>query len=403
MDLAKAWQRIFKERQWQKFAKYDDTKFRKTGFNLPYILFKAKNVTDLGTRQQKWMKARPIAPQTKHPMNKLFHITGRAWSFLTANLPEPHFVIEHSGKVPAFLQGAVDSLCDKGDITYTIKDIEGCFPNMPKEAIEFGLLELTSQLRKAGRTEVIVPKKDSLKCSWTSRKKYGIVRMPLQTMMDVIKFVLDNTFIKDLDGMLWQQKLGIPMGDPHSPGMTIGACAWMEKEWVSSLATDVRSSFRAARYMDDILMVIAKHDRFDHERFLLDFQKSECYWPPLTLEDAKEDTFLETTFSLRGNSLRYWLKNDNTITNPTKIWRYAHFRSYATLEMKKKILKATLLKLHNMASDDGVLCESAIDKLLEFKGLGYPPGIIASACGAVAVRTRNTTWFRIRNSVVHMR
>ena len=85
----------------------------------------------------------------------------------------------------------------RGDITYTIKDIEGCFPNMPKEAIEFGLLELTSQLRKEGRTEVIVPKKDSLKCSWTSRKKYGIVRMPLQTMMDVIKFVLDNTFIKD--------------------------------------------------------------------------------------------------------------------------------------------------------------------------------------------------------------
>ena len=84
--------------------------------------------------------------------------------------------------------------------------------------------------------------------------------------MDVITFVLDNTFIKDLDGMLWQQKLGIPMGDPHSPGMTIGACAWMEKEWVSSLATDVRSSFRAARYMDDILMVIAKHDRFDRPR-----------------------------------------------------------------------------------------------------------------------------------------
>ena len=52
-----------------------------------------------------------------------------------------------------------------------------------------------------------------------------------------------------------------------------------------------------------------------------------------------------------------------------QIWRYAHFYSYVTLEMKKKILKATLLKLHNMASDDGVLCESALDKLHEFKRL----------------------------------
>ena len=401
-DLARMWQRIFKERQWNKFAKYDDSKFRKTGFNLPYILFKAKNITDVETRQTRWMKARPIAPQTKHPMNKFFHITGRAWSFLTANLPEPHFVIEHSGKVPNFLQNAVSALQNKGDIIYTIKDIEGCFPNMPKEAIKFGLLELTAQLRKAGHTEVIVPKKDSLKCTWTSRKKYGITRMPLQIMMDVIEFVLDNTFIKGLDGMLWQQKLGIPMGDPHSPGMTIGACAWMEQEWISSLSTEVRSSFRAARYMDDILMVVAKHGQFDHNRFLLDFQKSDCYWPPLTLEDAKEDTFLETTFRLQENNLRFWLKNENTMANPSKIWRYAHFYSYVTLEMKKKILKATLLKLHNMASDDGVLCESAIDKLHEFKRLGYPPSLIASACGILAARTRNTMWFRIRNSMVQM-
>ena len=149
-------------------------------------------------------------------------------------------------------------------------------------------------------------------------------------------------------------------------------------------------------------MLVAKHDQFDHDRFLLDFQRSECYWPPLTLKDAKEDTFLETTFSLQGNNLRYWLKNDNTVTNPHKIWRYAHFHSYATLEMKKKILKATLLKLHNMASDDGVLCESAIDKLHEFARLGYPPSLIASVCRTLAVRTRNSIWFRICNSIVHM-
>ena len=78
-------------------------------------------------------------------------------------------------------------------------------------------------------------------------------------MMDVMEFVLDNTFIQDLDGNIWQQKLGIPMGDPHSPGMTIGACAWMEMEWLASLSADVKSSFRAARYMDDILMLFAKH------------------------------------------------------------------------------------------------------------------------------------------------
>ena len=190
------------------------------------------------------------------------------------------------------------------------------------------------------------------------------------------------------------------MGDPHSPGMTIGACAWMETEWLASLSEDVKSSFRAARYMDDILMLVAKHDQFDHDAFFDDFKRSECYWPPLKLEPAKADTFLETTFSIEKNNLRYWLKNDNTADCPHKIWRYAHFQSYATFEMKKKVLIATLLKLHDMASDDGVLCESALDKLHEFARLGYPPGLIARVCGIMAARTRNTMWFRIRNTLV---
>jgi hypothetical protein len=38
------------------------------------------------------------------------------------------------------------------------------------------------------------------------------------------------------DGTLLRQVGGIPMGDPLSPGMTIGACGWMEKEWMANLS-----------------------------------------------------------------------------------------------------------------------------------------------------------------------
>ena len=61
-------------------------------------------------------------------------------------------------------------------------------------------------------------------------------------------------------------------------------------------------------------------------------QSERCSWhatallgavsdAPLTLESAKEDTFLETTFRLKDNNLHYWLKNENTMANPNKIWR----------------------------------------------------------------------------------
>ena len=50
------------------------------------------------------------------------------------------------------------------------------------------------------------------------------------TEPEVIEFGLENTFItcKDRSGGLRRQVKGIPMGDPNSPGMCIGACAWMD-------------------------------------------------------------------------------------------------------------------------------------------------------------------------------
>ena len=46
-----------------------------------------------------------------------------------------------------------------------------------------------------------------------------------------------------MDGKLKRQVKGIPMGDPHSPGMTLLTCAWMEMEWKESLTPEVKNNF----------------------------------------------------------------------------------------------------------------------------------------------------------------
>ena len=102
-DIVSTWARLYKERGWNKYAQFN----AKGGFNRPYILFKAKNVLNLETREVKWAKARPIAPGTKHPMRKLLGLVGRAWSFVVARKNNPlreSFVIDHSGQVPSVLR-----------------------------------------------------------------------------------------------------------------------------------------------------------------------------------------------------------------------------------------------------------------------------------------------------------
>ena len=192
-----------------------------------------------------------------------------------------------------------------------------------------------------------------------------------------------------------RQAVGIPMGDPHSPGMTIITCAWMEKEWMAGIDDGTKRYFRAKRYMDDILLVYAENRSWDHARFLTDWVRSECYMPPLSLEDAKEGTFLETTFEITAaNTIRRWLKNE---AKTGESWKYAHYNSHSSRTQKRAVLVACLRKIHLMANDVGGLYFSAIRKLKEFENLEYPVGMLRNACNRLGATTGEGAWIGIRN------
>ena len=347
----------------------------------------------------KMNKVRPIAPQTKHPMRRLYHLTGRAWSFITANIPGDHFVLQKGSQVVPFLAAAQADLQKEGTICAVIKDIEGCFPNMPKPAIAVALTQILHEIKTTkGHDAVYVPTTNNKPCRWQTKAK-GYKKIPFEVLLDVMNFSLHNTIITNRDGALFNQFKGIPMGDPHSPGMTIGTCAWMEKEWMDTIHSDTKKLFRAKRYMDDILLLYAAHDRFQHDKFLRDFERSDCYFPPLVLEEAKPDTFLETTFEIIDNKIRHWLKNENDPRQPPKIWRYSHFRSHMAFAVKRGVINATLKKVQLMASDRRALYHSAIQKLAEFFNLGYPRRMLWTACTTLGVQSREPTWFDIRDDM----
>ena len=311
-----------------------------------------------------------------------------------------NFVINHCGLVTAFMREEEEKLSGKGKIKAIVRDIEGCFPNMEKSFIR---LALASELHKLEETYgfdgITVPTRKTHSCTFKPSSKKGMIRIPFEDLLDIMEFALDNTIMKDFDGQLWRQAHGIPMGDAHSPGMTIGTCAWMEHEWLQTLQADTRSMFAAKRYMDDVLCFYASSSNWDEERFLADLC-SECYLPPLKLEDGGEGTFLETSFRItKTNRIQHWLKNQNTPGEAPKVWRYAHFDSHTDFTQKRAVMMACLKKVHNMCSDQRLLRESAVQKMAEFASLRYPRKMLWTACTTMGVKTRCPAWFRAREAI----
>jgi len=146
-------------------------------------------------------------------------------------------------------------------------------------------------------------------------------------------------------------------------------------------------------------MLYTKAAWWDHERFLADFERSECYMQPLKLEDSKPDTFLETSFEIKGNRVDHWLKNDNKHGEEPRIWRYQTYASYVPFARKKANLLASLTKVERMANTQAQLMQSAKAKLWEFERLGYPRGLRRLACAYIATTSGNGVWLQIRNKV----
>ena len=383
-DIINVWRQFYKKQKWDKLARFNT----KGKLGVPYALFKAKNIIDPEVRKHKWNKARPITPTFDHPMKKLLHMMGKAWYFVAKKMKGEHFIIDNTWEVPNFLDEVMATFGEE-EYEAHVLDIEGCFPSMPKEKIRFAMMQLVQEARQEGHQGVSVPTRSKkLKCSW--RKVGGNFKwLPFEDMLKALDFSLENAVSIRKDGGVIIQKVGIPMGDALSPAMTIGTCGWMEREFMRGLHKDTKNNFKAKRYMDDVLLFMKK-EGWDATRFYEDFKRSECYMPPLHLEEANDGTFLETSFEVQHGRINYRLKNTNARSK--EVWRYHSFDSYATFGQKKSTMIAALKKVDYFASDNSERMVSAIHKLREFKNLDYPNAMRREVCETLMQESGNVVW-----------
>ena len=115
-------------------------------------------------------------------------------------------------------------------------------------------------------------------------------------------------------------------------------------------------------------------------------------------QEGAPNTFLESTFQLEPNGVRFRLKNENE--HSFKVWRYHHYYSGLPYISKRAMVMSTLRKVDSMASDNASLYDSALSKLNEFVNLRYPLGILRYFCAILARDTSNLTWRRVRATLV---
>ena len=140
---------------------------------------------------------------------------GRAWYFTVSSWEAEHFILHQTEHVPAFLREA-EKLKERGELRCIIRDVEGCYPNMPKEAIRRGLKDIADEVAQARDVQgVWVPKRKlSQPCRWKAPQRkskrnddingsINPVRhngeytfLPFETMYEVMEFALDNALIE---------------------------------------------------------------------------------------------------------------------------------------------------------------------------------------------------------------
>ena len=391
-----------------------------------YAILKDKNCTDPQIRKQKYKKARPITPYCKHPMKKLLHYAARAWMFILKQLKGPHFAIPTTKKFKEkmtdfnahFATAKNARLCTKS------WDISGCYTNMPKDKILESMKEILKLVKadpdidalhedgtyaemnspaivaKTSKEAINLPKFGKGPAHWGYGDVDTRITLTFKQMLDIVSFSLENAFFI-LGDKIIQQVHGIPMGDPMSPALCIGSCAYLEMKWFESLPANIQPHVKFTRYLDDIFMIANIGQNGIPESDFLALKKEfteNCYPPCLELEETPHDEYLECKVQTEGNVIttRHWNKNLTHMiaTGKQHYYKHQHFGSHTTNHSKRGALIGTWTRMSDNTNTTEGLHMAICEKMFELNELKYPKKYVLKTLKYMHNKTKEEIWSR---------
>ena len=213
-------------------------------------------------------------------------------------------------------------------------------------------------------------------------------------MLDIVRFSLDNAFFT-LGDKIIQQVHGIPMGDPMSPAMCIGTCAYIEMQWFDSLPADVKPHIRFTRYLDDIFMVANRSNIQNYDELVDSFVK-RCYPSCLELEETNSNEYLECKVVVNGSKLNIYHWNKNHIHMQSNAQQYyykgQHMQSYTTDQSRRGALIGTWTRVQDNSNNSTLMSTAILQKCDELRTLSYTTRYIKNTLRYMHKKTKSNHW-----------
>lgn len=247
-DILRAGRKDFVARGWNKYSSWN------TKGTLGFAQCLPKN--------KDCQLSRPIIPNFKHPMARLFNIAARGMAFVLQFLKMPHFNLFTTQQFVAQLATlspvvaeqyslgtCTDVVCVQSDIKdmYTEiahADIIRCVKHVQllwqQQTAKYKSAKLC--INRSGRCGVSINK---------STDRSQTVAMDFTVVVQIVLYELQNAYFKVGSQHLLRQKVGVSMGSKAGPVLAWTVCMVHEYHYLSTLGADAKF-IHVSRYFDDV-------------------------------------------------------------------------------------------------------------------------------------------------------
>jgi hypothetical protein len=307
----------FRRRKWLQIATF----FKSGQPPVPYPLLKLKdiiaNCKTVQASKGVCCRCRPISPNTKHWLRRVYRRIGAVLRIVCLNIPTDHLNFMRSQSMLTFVHEWNGSRQGKGEWMLFTGDIANCYDELIHQScidgVRWGLSQLASWLgkRKIGRFSV--SKYDRRDCRPYARfHDEDMVHITIDQVMEVCQFDCENAIL-EVEDSLYRRKLGAPMGGFLSAFYAMLCFAYIEYKSVTPLFKLMGVPGGIKRYLDDV--IVAMYCRSESEvilanSFMQMLGGESVYKPPLklNLEPRGDQDILEARV-FQGEELSMMLNN----------------------------------------------------------------------------------------------
>ena len=283
----------------------------------PYNLFKLKDLlktcSEVFADKGKCCRQRPISPNTKHWLRRVYKKAGSVLRLLCLSIPAGSITFLSTTKLSEYIQEWMG--CEEGWMLYT-GDISSCYDELQHhlclDGLRWALASMPTWTGRRHCNRYWVHKRCRKQVQCTPAHTDDWQSLSQDEVMSVCDFDVQNSVLL-VRKKLYRRKLGCPMGGFLSAFYTILCFAFIEHKCVGPMFMKLGLQGLIKRYLDDVLLIVRARTTAERTKVLtyVDWLGREPYPPPLqlNLEPEGPQDFLEASVRMMDGQVSCMINN----------------------------------------------------------------------------------------------